>query len=181
MITHAGHDPPEADMNLYKWKMNKHEYEDITHKKPPRQSFHLNLSWSPPPPPPPAARATVEERERDPGEIHAPMRPRVVLLLALMAVTGACFDCASAGTTSPYNRPEPRPDVFVANSKNGDSASPQQVRRNDAPLSTFKGGLFIFTVFSPFLLALSLSLSLAVFVWWFGASLGCWFCLISGD
>ncbi|XP_030453750.2 probable purple acid phosphatase 20 isoform X1 [Syzygium oleosum] len=61
--------------------------------------------------------------------MRAPMRPRVVVLLALMATafTGACFDRASAGTTSPYNRPEPRPDMFVADSKNGDSASPQQV------------------------------------------------------
>lgn len=60
--------------------------------------------------------------------MHAPMRPRPALLALVMAaaLAGACFDRAAA-ETSPYDRPKPRPAVFVRDSDSDDSASPQQV------------------------------------------------------
>ncbi|KAF8042905.1 hypothetical protein BT93_A1284 [Corymbia citriodora subsp. variegata] len=60
--------------------------------------------------------------------MHALMRPHLALL-ALMAAafTGAYFNHAAATTTSPYNRPKPRPQVFIRDSDDEDSASPQQV------------------------------------------------------
>ncbi|KAK3445590.1 hypothetical protein EUGRSUZ_A01510 [Eucalyptus grandis] len=60
--------------------------------------------------------------------MRAPMRPRLALLVLMAAAfAGACFGLAGAAGTSPYDRPGPRPDVFVRDSDDEDSASPQQV------------------------------------------------------
>ncbi|KAK3445587.1 hypothetical protein EUGRSUZ_A01513 [Eucalyptus grandis] len=116
--------------------------------------------------------------------MRAPLRPRLALL-ALMAAAfaGACFD--RAGAAAAYHRPGQRPAVFIRDSDDEGSASPQQVRRNATRPSTFGAVCRYSSFFLPFLrVALSLSLSLflgcCVRVVIFSASLGCRLCLISG-
>lgn len=96
--------------------------------------------------------------------MRAPMRPRPALLALVVAaaLAGACFDRAVA-ETSPYERPKPRPAVFVRDSDDSDSASPQQVRRDEARPTGLDGGLFVSAVVPP-IFASPLFLVLA-FVW----------------